>query len=286
MRLLLATLLFFLPAVAHADPPREMVEIRAGQPIEIRSDRAYMLFRRVRPEGVTAIEPVFMRIPSTAEVERYRAARRQAYARAEPGLVRDYQRRRERNPDRAGPPPSEQTFPFEFDEIANIQNIEDGRPLVRGRPESIFLVEIPPGEYVLYGATFGSGMLVDGLHACMCLGTVGFSARAGVVTDLGYFIADGTYRESPIPELRAESGFGTTGVGIVATVRPPHEGTAVPDVLRGATVVPVEYRAVGKFFDSRAGTINRLVAVPGVLAYDRGRVIDVRTGQEAEGGHY
>lgn len=60
----------------------------------------------------------------------------------------------------------------------------------------------------------------------------------------------------------------------------------MPDALRGATVRRADYHAVGKFFDPRAVTINRLVPVPGILAYDGGRVIDVRSGREAAAGHY
>jgi hypothetical protein len=299
MRLLLALALLALPAPA-AGQGREMVEIEAGDPVSIRADRAYILFRTIRPEGVPSIEPVFLRVPTDADMARYRAAKREAYARAEPALIRRHQeqlrRAREaaaegRRPSRpVDPPPSLETFAFAGAGPANLQNIEDGRALVRGRPESVFLVEVVPGDYVLYGATFGSGALTDALHACMCLGTVGFSAPAGVVTDLGHFLGDMVHRVSPIPELRAESGFGPSSNAYIApigaTVRPAGPGTGVPDLLRGATVRAADYRAVGKFFDPRAMTVNRLVPVPGILAYEGGRVIDVRSGREAEGGHH
>lgn len=299
MRLLLAFALLVLPAAIAASEPREMVEIKAGEAVSIRADRAYILFRTLRPEGVPSIEPVFMRVPSAADMDRYRAAKRAAYALAEPALIRRHEQQLQRMRESAAsggrsrgpvdPPPSLETFAFVGD-VRNVQNIEDGRALVRGRPESVFLVEIIPGDYVLYGATYGSGAVMDALHACMCLGTVGFSAPAGLVTDLGYFLGDMVHRESPIPELRAESGFGPSSnaymAPIGATVRPVRSGTPVPEVLRGAIVRAADYRAVGKFFDPRATTINRLVPVPGVLAYDGGRVIDVRSGQEAQGGHY
>jgi hypothetical protein len=47
------------------------------------------------------------------------------------------------------------------------------------------LVSLPPGRYVLAGVT-GKGSLIMG--TCLCMGTVSFEARAGVVTDLGYLI--------------------------------------------------------------------------------------------------
>lgn len=302
MRLLLALALLVMPAALRAREVREMVEIPAGAPVSIRPDRAYLLFRTIRPEGVPSVEPVFLRIPTAADMDRYRAARRAAYASAEAGLIRRREGQLRRNAEMAAagaraadlppvdPPPSLETFAFVPDDLRNVQNIQDSRPFVRGRPESVYLVEVVPGDYVLYGASFGTGVLLAGLHACMCLGTVGFPAPAGVVTDLGYFLGDMVHRESVIPELRAESGFGPSSNAYLAplgaTVRPAQPATPVPAALHGANVRAAAYHAVGKFFDPRALTINRLVAVPGVLAYDGGRVIDVRTGQEAPGGAY
>jgi hypothetical protein len=268
-----------------------MVEIRAGEPVTIRQDRAYILFRSVRPEGAMRLEPVFLRIPRDEEMARYGEARRQAYARAEPGLIRrrEAMLRTRANLEAQGrrsfstipPPPSIDSFEFIYEEIGNLQNIDDSRAFVRGAGEDVYLVEIVPGDYVLYGIAYAGGPAF--LPTCLCLGTVGFSAPAGAVTDLGRFYADRVDREARQPELRAESGFGQTMSALTvllgATVRPPLSGDLPPDALRGANVRAVQYRAVGKFFDPRAVMINRLVPVPGILAYEGGRVIDVRSGQ-------
>ena len=45
------------PQALLARAPDELVEIEAGQPLTLRPDRAYILFRRIPPEGVTSIEP-------------------------------------------------------------------------------------------------------------------------------------------------------------------------------------------------------------------------------------
>jgi hypothetical protein len=287
MRLLIALALLLVPALAPARAPREMIEIRAGEPVSIRPDRAYLLFRTDRPEGVHAFEPIFLRIPSAEEMARYDAARRAAYALAEPGLIRRHEQQLQRNRERGAsgdpvdPPPSLETFDFVYDEIQNLQHIDAARALARGRPESLYLVEVVPGDYVLYGVTWEAGPPV--MSVCMCLGTVGFSARPGVVTDLGQFVADTVHEVSAIPELRAESGFGPSIYGyrilIGATVRPARPGLTIPAALRGAEIRPADYHAVGKFLDPGAMAINRLAPVPGVLAYDGGRVVDVASGR-------
>jgi hypothetical protein len=295
MRILLALLLLAFAAAAEARGPREMNEIAAGEPVSIRPDRAYILFRTIRPEGVTSVEPVFLRIPSEAEMQRYRAARAQAWREAEPGLIRKREAalRKKSEAEAAGqpfkgeipPPPSFETFNFVYDEVSNVQRINYDRAFVKGRPESVFLVEVPPGDYVLYGASYGSAALRPSLFACMCLGTVGFAAPAGMVTDLGYFMGDMVQKKSKIPELEAESDLGPGSTAIFAplgaTVRTVRPDSTVPDALRGATVRPAGYRAIGRFVEPRAITINRLAPVPGVLAYDGRRVIDVKTGTDA-----
>jgi hypothetical protein len=289
MRLLtLALALLAIPALLEARAPREMVEIKAGDPISIRPDRAYFLFRIDRPEGVTAIEPIFLRIPNADEMRLYLEARRAAFVRAEPDLVRrrEAQMRRNAEPNRTPrepdpPPPSEERFNFVYEEVQNLQSIDQSRALVRGRPESVYLVEALPGQYVLYGVSYGQANAQ--LYVCMCLGTVGFSLQPGVVTDLGTFLGDIVERQSSIPELRAESGFGPSSTAtfrlLGATIRPPRPGAAIPEVLREATVRPVQFRAVGKFVEPRALAINRLAPIPGVLAYDGGRVVDVASGR-------
>jgi hypothetical protein len=296
MRLLLALALLVLaamPAAGQTRPEREMVAIRESEPVSLRADRAYLLFRTVRPDGVPTIEPIFLRIPTAAELERYEAARREAYRLAEPGLIRRREAQLRRNAEIAAsgrrfrdpvdPPPSLATFAFAYGGMINVYNVNHDRAFVRGRPESVYLIEAVPGDYVLYGASFGA--TPARLFTCMCLGTVGFSAQPGVVTDLGHFLADAVVQVSTIPELRAESGFGPTMSVymplIGATVRPAPPGLAVPAALRGADVRAAAYRAVGKFIDTGAMSVNRLVPVPGVLAYDGGRVIDVASGRVA-----
>ena len=299
-RLLFAIALVTCSTPVAAEPAREIREIRADEQVTIRPDRAYLLVRRLRPEDTAEVEPILLRIPSAAEMERYRIAKEAAFRTAEPDLTRRREtllRRRAEAQARGRtfretipPPPSVETFNFVYDEVHNVHRINMDRALVPGRPESVHLVEVPPGDYVLYGASYGNGFTNrPALYTCMCLGTVGFSAPAGVVTDLGYFMGDMVHRASRIPELAPESGFGPTMAPIFAllgaTVRPVRPDTTVPASLGGAQVRAAEYRAIGKFFDPRAMGINRLVPVPGILGYDEGRVIDVRSGQPVPDRH-
>ncbi|RIV87907.1 hypothetical protein [Aurantiacibacter zhengii] len=281
-----------LPGVALADsPPDELVEIRNGAVPQLRADRAYLLFRIPRPRGANSIEPLLMRVPTADEIARYESAREEAYARALPGLQREFerelereQRRRQRGQGGDDPPPqppSLETFQFAWDQAANLQDVDFSDTFSRASDENTYLVEALPGDYVLYGMTPSMGL--PRLMVCFCLGTVGFHAPAGQITDLGYIIGDIARERSVIPELADETGYGPSsdvglGVLLAGTVRPARPGSSMPPELAGARVVAGEYHAVGRFLTPNTMGINRLVPVPGVLEYDRGRVIDARTG--------
>lgn len=282
MRALAVLLLALLASAAHARG--DLREIRPGEPVALRADRAYVLFRVPRIEGVVPNSPVFLRIPAEAELERYQEARRRAFAAAEPGLTRRHLealRRRERD-EPAPPAPSLETFDYVDPDLANVHFVDSGRPFLRGPSESVYLVEAVPGDYVLYGLRYGNG--TGALNVCMCLGTVGFRAEAGLITDLGYFLSDRVNEPSALPELRAESGLGPSSYGMFilwgATVRPVRPDSSMPDTLRPLAVRPAAYRAVGRYVEPRAMAINRLAPVPGILDYRDGRVVDGATGRD------
>jgi hypothetical protein len=271
----LAACLLPLQGIA-AKPADELIEIAGGKPVTLRTDRAYLLFRVPRPQNSNPLEPLLMRVPGSEEVARYEAARAAAFAKALPDLTKAHQRAVEqyrKGGAAAGSPPappSVENFAFSWDAVANLQDVDFGRKFARGAEEETFLVEALPGDYVLYGFTPSTGL--PRLMVCMCLGSVGFSVKAGEVTDLGYLISDYSADGSRLPELRGVAGY-------AGTVRPPHEDSSRAPGLEGARIVPAAYRAVGRFFTPNAVNIARLAPVPEVLDYDSGKVIDASSGR-------
>jgi hypothetical protein len=292
--LVLALSLALLPTSLHAQAAvDEMVEIKEGSPIEVRPDRAYLLFRTPRLKGAVTVEPVLLRIPTASEIERYEQAKAAAYEKALPKLTKAYRealaRREERiakGGDSAAPVPLEpslERFSFGWNEIPNLQVIDYGDALVMADDERTFLVEALPGDYVLYGLSLAGG--APALFVCFCLGTVGFEAKAGEITDLGYLYGDSARNKSEVPYLADETGYGpssdTPSVLAAGTIRPARRDSSLPPSLAGRKIVAADYRAVGKYFTPNARGLNRLVPVPGILDYDRGDVIDVKTGRIA-----
>jgi hypothetical protein len=292
-RLALILSLALLPAALHAATPTdEMIPVKAGNSPKIRPDRAYLLFRTPRFKGVPAVEPALLRVPTASEIQRFEQAKQAAYDKALPGLMKDYQKAREKyaaqvaqggpSADPVPQEPSLDRFAFAWDEVGNLQTVDFGDAFVKADEENTYLVETLPGNYVLYGLSLSMGL--PRLLVCFCLGTVGFEAKAGEITDMGYLYGDVARTKSEVPYLAAESGYGPSsdvglGVLMAGTIRPVRPDSSRPAGIAANQVVTADYHAVGKYFTPNALGINRLVPVPGILDYKGGDVIDVKTGQ-------
>ncbi|MFS2109107.1 hypothetical protein ACCC88_05435 [Sphingomonas sp. Sphisp140] len=255
--------------------------------MSLRPDRAYLLFRSDAP----SLSPVFLRIPTDAETASYEEARRNAFIKAEPGLIRKRQQllAQKTEAEKAGlkfnkpipPVPSLDTFDFAYDKIINAQTVGMGSTFERSDRDRTMLLEALPGDYVLYGIGWN-----DIFETCFCLGTVSFPAEAGKITDMGSLFIAGAGPQSDIPELAGETGFGESSMSDflpvwTAAIRPANASTKIPALLVDKPIVPAAYRAQGKFVAGFSFAINRLAPIPGVLGYDRGKVIDLATGKVA-----
>ncbi|MDQ3283665.1 MAG: hypothetical protein M3Q69_19865, partial [Acidobacteriota bacterium] len=279
--------------------PDDFSEIKAGQAVTIRADRAYLLFRTNSKETrvFTGLSPVFLRVPTAAEMEAYNAAKRTAFAKAEPELKRRRQEllAQKTAAERTGqkftkiipPPPGLDTFEFAYNGTPNVYSVSLRGALEKSDDGRVLLIDATPGTYVLYG--WGAG---DSLYTCLCLGSVSFSAEPGKITDLGTIFVALAAEPSPIPELKPVTGLGRGVNGghaelLASAVRPASDATPIPAAVAGKPIVRADYRATGKFVSPFAFGIHRLAPIPGVLGYDRrGRVLDLVTATPAEDHFY
>lgn len=250
------------PAIGREDASADFRFLRGGEPLQLRADRAYILLRI--DTSASRFSADILRVPSDAELDAFSVAKRAAH-------------------DKAGPkaPPID-AFAFDYNGRPNLYEFPPGKSLARSGKVATVLAEVMPGDYVFYGGGFGGQ-----LHECMCLGTVGFTALAGQITDLGTMLSDFAAKPSAIPELAGEVNLGPTAemdfVLFAVALRPPRAGEALPDGIDAATVRPARLYAVGSFVEPNTVLISRLAPIPGVLAYDAGRVIDVPSGQVVPG---
>lgn len=257
-----------VPALAKDDAG---VTPLLAAPMALRSDAAYLLLRTSRAKsGLFPIQHVLLRIPSAQELDDYRAARKIAYDKALPELTKKA---------KDGKVPGIDEFEFDYAGKANSFVVDSGKFLEDGEMRTI-LLEVPPGDYILYGITLGG----RGLVTCNCLGTVRFGARTGVVTDIGSLFADKVHKPSPIPHLEDNLGPSMFQYGFIfgQALVPPDSTTPVPAALHSLAIEPARFEVVGEYYEPGAGGINRLAPIPGLLGYDHGRAVDLRTGKPGQ----
>jgi len=266
--------MFVLALPAFADDGTGVIAVHAGA-IVVRPDRAYILLRVDQTQSRLApIQPVFLRTPTEAEAANYLAAE-QAACRGAPPAADKSQKEATSN---ASPPIGH--CAFEYKGPKNVFAVTKGMSFEGKGDFHLYLLEIIPGDYVFYGSSAATLSGAPVLDTCNCLGTVGFHAAPGVITDLGTFLFDTVEQKSAIPELAAETGWGKSfGNEVIgAAIRPADKDIAVPAPLATFPRVPAVYHAVGSYVEPGTDNINRLAPIPGVLHYTNGRVVDEMSG--------
>jgi hypothetical protein len=139
--------------------------------------------------------------------------------------------------------------------------------------ERIHLAAIKPGTYILAGLPWS---------ASMCMGTVRFEAKAGVITDLGTILAAPDDTPTDVPELAAHvrgKDLGSVPRPFVMGLRPYSADMEIPQALSNLPRVAADYHAVGRFPNYFGTPIDRLAPVPGIIDYDKdGDVLDLKDG--------
>ncbi len=233
---------FLLLVTGAAAQAQEARQLRQGQPVAADGATAYLLFREDPRQGPGDFDFVLAR---------------EAGAPAPSGRY-------------AAPP--------DFDRAAPLIRTDSRYPFVNEQGRRAYLIAVPPGSYVITAVTYRR---MPAIGTCLCMGTLRFEARAGVVNDLGFLLGAIEDSRTDLPELAPFTGSPswthTAPALAIMSVRPPAEGMEVPTALQSLPLVRAEYRAVAKFPNYFRTMINRVPPVPGILDYEGDRAIDLRS---------
>ena len=257
LRLALCILIIVAAPLGARSADDDFRQFRAKDQIELRPDKAYLLLRM--DTDLYKFHLHVLRIPSDQEVDDFFEARREAF-------------------EKAGARGSIENFPFNYQGKSNFFDLDPKKYISKAGKIANVLAEVDPGDYVVYGMGYN-----EYLHQCFCLGTVGFEAKAGEITDLGTMITAKAWEPSDIPELAGETGLGKGAMvdfGLFAVALVPSGENSQFARLNSSKIEPADFHAVGPYTEPNSATINRLAPMPGVLAYRQGRVIDEATGKE------
>jgi hypothetical protein len=139
----------------------------------------------------------------------------------------------------------------------------------------LYLVEARPGTYAFYGQRD-----MDGDHpvgVCLCMGSLRFEVTAGQVVDIGTITFPGLEAANARPSERQAM---TTAMENSIVLVPPHPDSAPPAIVGDRPFHRAVLRAAEKQDNYFGLYIDRHPAMPGVLRYERDRVIDDATGTD------
>lgn len=261
--------------------------------ISLEADRGYVFFRS------DATAPIYlMRDPSPEDLAAYEGMRaealvtaRERYAKALASHQAEV-KAAAKQPSYARPSvaPFNQVEPteanFAFTPFHLLTNVGIG-PLNRfSKGEdgaSSYLHALTPGKYRIYGA-ITSDPNNGPAGTCFCMGSVRFTVGAGEVVDLGMIVTrQGRSRGPSAGKLAlvaltaglagaADDDDLSTGVYALAPVT---ADMAADPRLSAAKMRPADYRPSGKVPNYFGITIDRLPEIPGVMRYDRDRIVDL-----------
>lgn len=277
------------PAPAALVSP-EVASVLDKPKITLDPTKGYIMVHAPLPVMVALI-----RRPNAAEIEEYRKLRAEALAKAHGKWVKahasweksfKFWQTHGKQPPRPVEPvePTDANLTFLSLDQYNLFQMGPLFRFAKSKERSTWLAMVSPGRYAYYGPL---AFAPQPAGTCMCMGTIEFEVKAGEVTDIGTVklsLADARAAASaagkPLPTTELDLPEDVNTVGW----QPPVAGDPVDPRLAGYKVVPAELHAGPRFPNYYGVAIDRLTPVPGVLAYDRDRIIDVKTGQEIKAG--
>lgn len=180
--------------------------------------------------------------------------------------------------------PKEASFAIEPIEMSLMVDIGPFNRFTKAGDASSYLWAIEPGSYVVYGPVMLNPQGAP-MGTCLCMGSVRFDVAAGVITDMGSIVLpfyeavvaakDGA-TEKPKNALALPPGITSFAIA------PAKAGDAIDPRVTSFPTRPAAYRASGRAPNYFGVEIDRLQAMPGVLRYDRDKIIDEASGREVK----
>ena len=278
------------PARAADGPPvREYKAIADKPAAEIDPAKSYII---VQTETATPL--TFIRRPEKEDIDDYLRRRKEALAKAHDKWVKKHANwvRDAAAWDKAGSgrtgsrpvapvEPTDANLAFPAIEQENMVSIGPFNRFAKEKGRSVFLQMVPPGRYAFYGPV----IIAAGVGgACLCMGSIQFEVKPGQIVNTGTMV--GTWMAErarakaegrPVPPITTEF----PGKLTTTSWQPPVAGDTIDPPLAAYTIVPADLRASGRVPNYFGLQIDRLTPIPGVLDYDRDKVIDVKAQQPA-----
>lgn len=277
------------PFAASAAPaPSEFKAVADKPSVALDPAKSYVLID-VASGGGTPL--MLVRRPEQAEIDDYRTRRTEALEKAHAKWVKRHASwvaelarwKKLSSADRQGyPRPEEPVEPTDLNlafpalDQENMVSIGPMNRFAKAGGRSTYLHMLPPGRYALYGLV----SILDAVTGtCMCMGSIEFDVGPGQIVHAGTLKLN--LWDERVKAKAEGRPLPPTDMDLPETMNslswePPGPDIAVDPRLSAYKVVPADLWASQGFPNYFGIQIDRMTPVPGVLAYERDRIIDVK----------
>lgn len=277
-------------ALAMAGPTKAEAKllgpVKDSQTVQLDPNGAYLLLR-----SPAAVPISLFRVATPEEVEEYRGRRAAALAKAHAKWVksvasweRQYKDWKEspqtyRKPDDKPIEPTDANLDFPPIDKENLIGFGPLNRFAKEKGSSTYLQRVWPGRYVIYGSVMVNPN-GGAFGMCVCMGTVAFDAKPGEVVDVGLVTtsSDPLIMPRMLESAKPEEVDGLrSGEITMMRVTPADSSMPVDPRLSSYKIVPAIFRAAGPVPNYYGVQVDRMTAIPGVLGYDRDKIVDLTT---------
>jgi hypothetical protein len=274
---------------AAADAPRDLGYVKDKPALTLDPATSYII---VRTSGAASF--AFIRIADEADLADYKARRAAALAKAHgkwerkhASWVKDLAEYKKsqgsgmaiRPPGPEPVEPNDANLAFTPIDVENLISFGPMNRFAKGET-STYMYGVRPGRYAFYGPVMAAP---NGVYAgtCMCMGSFEFEVKRGQIVDAGTMKqmlpderdrAKAAGKELPKTAIDLPEGMTSTGWA------PPVAGDKIDPRLANYTVVPADLHASRRVPNYLGLEIDRLMPIDGVIAYNRDKIVDVKTG--------
>ena len=231
---------------------------------------------------------VFLKVPDQADLDAYKKDWDEAFAKAKAKYLRLLGNWEAEKKAASGMGTQISARPVEpTPETFTIGDIETRTVMMFG-PQYVFskdaannhysyFMKVEPGTYIFYGPVMFDAN-AGFMGQCYCMGSVQFEVKPGVITDLGNFLMVAVFRTPPNPP-RPDVAVTPEGTFLTMGKQKLEVGKlewGLPASLKSFPSTSADFHASGKMNNYYGIMVARLPAIPGILGYQRDKVLDLK----------
>ena len=216
-------------------------------------------------------------MPTEEDIKDYEAAKDAAFQIALARYDKKFSgRKASPGSDSIPPRPDKQSFNFEtIEQFLSVQ-VDYSEWFAAGEGQKkVYGHKVTPGTYAIYGPLMASDIWGT-WGTCLCLGTVKFVVKAGEAVDLGLVESfDGIHATKTSEKYIRGTGLDLPEGKTSFVLTPGMSFATGQPRLNGLTVRAAHFHPAGQYPNWYGLNVDRITAIPGVIRYDRDKMIDL-----------